>query len=380
MTDVSSSRTITGRAAGGGGGGGGGVFTDSGTIIYPDSLYDRSFIVGSPQMNDSGNAAHDARMFFDKANVAFRAGSVEGTEWDTRGSGSVAIGRKTIASATDTTVVGYRGSATASWAAALGGDGNVASAQWATAVGGYEAIASGNYSVAMGYSAESAGNNSIAIGNLAYAAQEGSIAIGKGTTASSAYGICLGRYSDVTANGGFAAGFRCNAAGEYSSALGVNSKPTLRGQLTRASNAVNTGTGNPQESWVDLANATTNATTTRLVLGVSGRLVVPLNTAWAFTGKLVGKQTGGTGGVVGATGYWTTEGVIKNVAGTVSWVETTPTWTAVARDTEVSTNWTTAPAISLDTTFDALQVDVTGAADRNIRWIAAFHLVEVGST
>ena len=61
---------------------------------------DTDFVFGSSQLDDTGVAAQDSRIFFDKGKGAFRAGEVSGTEWDTANVGdqSVAFGLNCIAS------------------------------------------------------------------------------------------------------------------------------------------------------------------------------------------------------------------------------------------------------------------------------------------
>jgi hypothetical protein len=68
----------------------------------------RTFIVGSQTTEDSG-ASNDSRMFFHKSTGSFRAGIVEGAEWDSgnRGAASFASGKKTTASGDYSHAEGY---------------------------------------------------------------------------------------------------------------------------------------------------------------------------------------------------------------------------------------------------------------------------------
>jgi hypothetical protein len=62
--------------------------------------YDNDFVIGSPQLADDGNTAHDYRMWFDKSKGAFRAGHTTDAEWDDANVGydSFACGCNTEAS------------------------------------------------------------------------------------------------------------------------------------------------------------------------------------------------------------------------------------------------------------------------------------------
>ena len=98
---------------------GGGSWTGTTTqtppiMRTPDEVLDLDLVIGSPQADDDGDSAHDARIVFEKSkDGAFRAGSASGTQWDTRGVGSVALGRNGTASANDAVAIGRNGIASA---------------------------------------------------------------------------------------------------------------------------------------------------------------------------------------------------------------------------------------------------------------------------
>ena len=60
---------------------------------------DSSFLVGSSQMDDTGDSSDDARMFFDKSSGAFRAGTSTAVYWNdfNRGTNSFGVGFNVIA-------------------------------------------------------------------------------------------------------------------------------------------------------------------------------------------------------------------------------------------------------------------------------------------
>src|SRR5690606_12876289 len=71
-----------------------GSFTTVSDIISNSGDYTDDFVVGSPSLDDDTDPTHDNRVFFDKSRGAFRAGAVEGDEWDdaNRGDYSIALG------------------------------------------------------------------------------------------------------------------------------------------------------------------------------------------------------------------------------------------------------------------------------------------------
>ncbi|MBI2235153.1 MAG: tail fiber domain-containing protein, partial [Micavibrio aeruginosavorus] len=171
----------------------GGNFAAVDTFLYSSA---GDFIVGSTQKGDTGNAAHDSRMFFDKAKSAFRAGTVTGAEWDNAsvGSYSFAVGGPNINQVT----------ASGTYSIAMGGG----------------AVASNTGSIAMGTSAISNSSDSIAIGSTTVAGNVGAVAIGYNTTASGNTSTALGYLTTASGSQAFAAGRQTTASGIRSVALG----------------------------------------------------------------------------------------------------------------------------------------------------------------
>lgn len=85
-------------------------FIEDGGVISnkPSNLETDDFVFGSDSLNDDGDTTHDSRFLFDKSKGAFRAGTVENTEWDevSRGDNSVAFGKNNIASGNKSSVLG----------------------------------------------------------------------------------------------------------------------------------------------------------------------------------------------------------------------------------------------------------------------------------
>jgi hypothetical protein len=181
--------------------------TDLGvTSNSPGDLANDDFVFGSGQLDDTGSGADDARFFFDKNKGAFRAGSVDGAEWDdaNRGPFSAALGTNTIASGPGSTAMGYQ---------------NTASGDYSTAAG-YSNIASGRGSTAMGVTNAATAESSTALGVSTVASGFGSVAIGTDTTASGISSTAMG--VSTFASGWFstAMGFGTKASGQTSLAIG----------------------------------------------------------------------------------------------------------------------------------------------------------------
>ena len=118
------------------------------------------------------------RMFFNPAKAAFRAGKVNGTQWDNVNVGiySTAMGSSTTASGINSTAMG---------------DGTTSSGLISTAMGS-STTASGINSTAMGAGTTASGNYSTAMGYITTAAGDYSTAMGFQTRASGFYSTAMG--------------------------------------------------------------------------------------------------------------------------------------------------------------------------------------------
>ncbi|MEA3457768.1 MAG: hypothetical protein U9R21_03730 [Candidatus Thermoplasmatota archaeon] len=293
------------------------IFEESSNVIRERTGYDNDFVVGSPQLADDGNTAHDARMWFDKGSAAFRAGGVSGAEWDAGN-----VGNYSHAEGIDTTASGIASHAE-------GGD-SVAS--------GNRSHAEGNYTTASGENSHAEGNYSNASGSRSHAE---------------------GRYAE--------------AIGDYSHAEGFYAKAYLDTQHAKAAGQF-AAKGDAQISNVVARIETTDATAAveMFIDGSSKQAVLPENRTWAFIINIAARQTAGAG-TVGDSGIYKIEGGIKrDGAGNTALVGAI-TKTTLAEDQAA---WdVTAEA---DNTNEALVVKVTGEASKTIHWVAAINLVEVG--
>lgn len=119
--------------------------------------------------------------------AAFRAGRVDGAQWDESNIGiySTAMGYSTTASGSFSTALGYNTTASGMYATASG---------FSTTAGGY-------YSTAMGYSTQAGGQCSVAMNNSTVANGSLSTAMGFLTTAESFAELVIGRCNEGTGSG-----------------------------------------------------------------------------------------------------------------------------------------------------------------------------------
>ena len=216
------------------------------------------------------------RLMFYPGKGAFRAGYVNGTQWNnanvgnysvamgysTKASGisSIAMGDNSIASGISSTAMGLLTNAGGDYSTAMG-YGTNASGSYSTAMG-YGTTASGNTSTAMGATTTASGFLSTAMGATTTASGDYSTAMGFRTTASgytstamgdqtSASGIlstAIGDQTSASGNNSTAMGVRTTASGDYSTAMGNGttaggSNSTAMGQNTTASGDFSTAMG-----------------------------------------------------------------------------------------------------------------------------------------
>ncbi|MCP4930286.1 MAG: hypothetical protein GY918_14645, partial [Gammaproteobacteria bacterium] len=182
---TSNGNTLDGAYDQGGAGAGRVIDAVDGTVaitgedgIMVSGTYGSGLAVGA-----TGGIAQGAgtRMFFSPNKAAFRAGYVDGTQWDDAniGSYSTAMGWNTIASGSSSTAMGAYATASGDASTAMG----------------YITTASGIASTAMGYDTEALGDYSTAMGGGTTASGDFSTAMGINTTAPSFAETAVGRYN-----------------------------------------------------------------------------------------------------------------------------------------------------------------------------------------
>ncbi len=204
-----------------------------------------------------------SRMMFYPGKAAFRAGYVNGTQWNnvnvgdysfssgvnTRASGfySTAMGLATTASGNYSTAMGINTIASGFYSTAMGlsttasslasvamGENATASGEYSTAMGrattssgnystamGFNTTAFGSYSIAMGFNTTAFGYASVAMGDITTASGTGSVAMGFNTIASGNNSIAMGYSTRASGGSSTAIGLATTASGNYSTAMGT---------------------------------------------------------------------------------------------------------------------------------------------------------------
>ena len=230
---------------------------------------------------------------------------------------------------------------------------------FSTIGGGLRNIATGNCStVSSGQSNCASGSGSTVSGG------RNNTASGFYSTVSGgAYNTASGTYSTVS--GGF-----LNTASGYLSTVtgGLRAKASKYGEVAHAAGQF-AQKGDAQHSVLVARRNTTDATVTTLFLdGVDDRLTLPAETTWTFSINLSAyNDTDNT------AAWWIIRGGIRRNAanGTAligSLIE--------ERDSEGTMSGTSV-AVTADDTNEALNINVTGLASKNIRWVAVVDISQV---
>lgn len=168
-----------------------------------------------------------SRLMFYPAKSAFRAGWVNGTEWDNAkvGRHSVAMGVSTIASGDYSTALGIETIGSGESATAMGEEtkaiGGISTAM------GFGSIAEGSVSTAMGSKTNAVGFASTAMGAESISGGDFSTAMGFNTFAGAAYSTALG--------------YRSYAGGQYATAMGHNTTASGQAAFAMGSNTFASG-------------------------------------------------------------------------------------------------------------------------------------------
>jgi hypothetical protein len=291
---------------------------------------------------------------------------------------TIAIGVSTTASSDYSTAIGQNSTnqgsqaVTGNGAMALGGSYASGIDSFAAAVGNNTSTygAQGNNSVAIGYLGRAAGANACVIG--------GGVGVSAGAVVSGSGGAFSSRGGSSSSNGILIGGDTGSATASFSVVIsGQSASAAQNGKIVFGPAANFTDfradLGHVQAGLLVLLAATTDATATvltsdRLAAGTGNQVVLPNNSAFAFSGTIVARQqaAGGT-----ASAAWRVEGLIRREANAAS---TTLISSAVNTISNVPA-WTL--AITANTTNGSLTFTATGAAATNIRWVATIQTSEV---
>jgi len=209
------------------------IIADAGpvTIAGTDgALFSGTYGSGTLPVSGAGT-----RMMWYPKKAAFRAGYVDGTQWDDSNIGnySTAVGYNTIASGIGSTAMGDSTSASGIGSTAMG-DSTTANGDYSTAMGfhtsarigstamGFQTIANGCYSTAMGYKTTAIEGFSTAMGSITIANGYYSTAMGSSTTASGYNSTAMGYRTTAIGEFSIAMGEGTTASGPLSTAIGYN--------------------------------------------------------------------------------------------------------------------------------------------------------------
>ncbi len=309
-------------------------------------------------------AGPGSRMMWYAKKAAFRAGSVDDTEWD-----DANIGLRSVAFGDSTKASGNYSFASGSY--------TTASDDGATAFGDYS-TASGMSSTVIG-SANTASNSwAVAIGQGNIASGNTGVALGSGSRALSTYGVALGRQATADSYAQVSVGRNNLPTGTESATTWVATDPIFvvgNGTGTGASRSnammvlkngkVGIGTNTPQAQ-LDVATTGTNSAVIIPRATTANRPTAPVNGMIRYntsTGKFEGYQNGvwtdliGSGTVTGVTG---TAPVV--VTGTTAPVISMAQSNGTTNGYLSSTDWTTFNS-KLGTTLTSTNILVGNASN-----------------
>lgn len=195
------------------------------------------------------NLGAGSRLMFYPGKAVFRAGYVNGTQWNdantgqystamgvnttASGSGSISLGSGTTASGGGANAMGYYTTASGYSSTALGletnasgygstalGNHTVAGGAYSTAMGDHSA-AGGDYSTATGYNTSAPGVSAMAMGDQTIAGGLASTAMGSSTRAIGYASFATGRYASARGEASTAMGLYTTAKGYGSTVVGV---------------------------------------------------------------------------------------------------------------------------------------------------------------
>lgn len=296
---------------------------------------------------------------------------------------SVAIGEHATntTQATTTYALAIYGSATAARSSAIGQNSSsqlatTASGSGAMAFGGSYASGTDSFAAAVAsntstYGAK--GANSVAIGQTALANASEANAFGRLCSSTGGSGsTAIGAVAAASGSGAICIGNSNVASGNFSHSYGTDVQSLQYGKYSYGAGKF-ADVGDAQSGMLVLRRATTNATATVLTAdntapGNNDQVILPNNSAYAFTGIVVARRQA-SGGTESAA--WKVEGLIRREANAAS---TTLVFSTVVAISNVPL-W--GLALTADTTNGGLAVTATGAASTNIRWVATIQTSEV---
>ena len=264
------------------------------------------------------------------------------------------------ATGTNAVAIGQFSRATGSDSVAIGPYARASNTK-ATAIGGESVEATGFGSLAFGDGSRSTGTGATSLGFDAEATANYGLAIGGGTRASAIESVAIGRSANASGRNSFALGYLplalqdgkyCYASGRFSSASDAQTGTfVLRSDTTAATSEA--------------------LTTNNAAAGTTNQVILPNNSAYAFSGTIIARQQASAGSEYAS---WEIKGALLR-DGTAA---TTVLGNGIKNKLFASAGasaWDV--TLTADTTNGGLKIEVTGAAATNIRWVATINTSEV---
>jgi hypothetical protein len=180
------------------------------------------FVFASQKLDDMNDATKgDNRFFFDRSKGAFRAGSVNSTQWNdgNRGDYSFAAGRNTTASGDGSFAAGVANIASGD-NSFVGGGSNTASGNNSAVFGATNTVAGTNNLVNGEANSIIAGDGNAISGREHTTSSYNSIVGGRDNTVEGDYNLVAGYLQNVDDNGNISSGTLNNVRGNYGAAFG----------------------------------------------------------------------------------------------------------------------------------------------------------------
>jgi hypothetical protein len=239
------------------------------------------------------------RMLWYPQKAAFRAGYVNGNNWNSNNIGlfSVAVGYNTIAAGDHSFAAGKENYALGISAFVLG-ENNNANNDYSAALG-YANFANGRGAQALGWVNQATGNYSMSIGSNNTASAENSIALGAATTSSGTASLSTGNITTASGNYSFAGGNNSRSTAPYAFSFGNNNQAANNytfalGEFCRSMNTYGFTAGSNNENNASTAfmfgNNNSNAfgANNSLVIGTSCSAFQPYGVAIGYDAVAAG--------------------------------------------------------------------------------------------
>jgi|GEM_PF-1282160 len=217
------------------------------------------------------------RMLWYPQKAAFRAGYVNGTNWNKGNIGlfSFAVGYNTMAAADHSFAAGKDNYTFGVSSFALG-ENNIANGVYSAALG-YANSANGLAAQALGWGNQAPGNYSVAAGGGNQASGENSIALGANNVSSGLASVSSGYNSTASGNYSFAGGNSSEATGQYAFSFGDNNGANNNYTVAFGNNCISASMYGFTGGF-----SNTNNASTAFVFGNSNSSSFPANNALVF--------------------------------------------------------------------------------------------------